>query len=304
MKKDSSKPFSKRDVELFKTMLTNEYRFYRTIAKHSNFFLFLAFLHKRYFPRRSRGFPDIRLGPIKRFQDREDITEKSLHAVYRWKESREDEFLGHIDTLLRIYNLGKEWRATLIAYALKGILCPPVYNLHVDQERVPMFSQKNKDADKRFRRLGIRTILILNPDTSFKDIQDAWPEVKKLQERSWLKFKSANITTETKKQFRDLIKVNAAKKKISDKERIKELSFFEEQLFLRKHRGNEGAAKKAIAEYRKKQGIRKSVKIKNKRTDEEAIKKVFNLKDAREIEREIGRIRKIRERLLGNDSFY
>ena len=61
---------------------------------------------------------------------------------------------------------------------------------------------RNLDISSAKRLFGQKKVsLILNPDTSLKDIEDAWPEIKKEQEKLWPNYKKINLT---KKSYSNL----------------------------------------------------------------------------------------------------
>lgn len=101
------------------------------------------------------------------------------------KSLNKNELLGlerDINKFLNAFNLGREWFLTITDYIISLWLSPPIYNLDI--------RDKNK-----------RVMLILNPDTSVEDIEDAYWFIKERQKKLWPNFKRPNFSM---KSFRNI----------------------------------------------------------------------------------------------------
>ncbi|MCX6760446.1 MAG: hypothetical protein NTW46_03850 [Candidatus Nealsonbacteria bacterium] len=96
-------------------------------------------------------------------------------------------FCADIYDFLKKYSLSIEWSNSIIDLVVSAWFFPPLRNLDISSAR---------------RVIGQKKIfLILNHDTSLKDIEDAWPEVRNKQKELWSNSKKTNIT---KKSFINL----------------------------------------------------------------------------------------------------
>lgn len=112
------------------------------------------------------------------------------------KSGKFDEFQKDVFDFLSRHKLGFEWCATIIDLIVSGWLCPPQDNLYLNKQRDHSSME--------------RVSIILNPDTSLKDIRNVWKKVKILQKELWPNFKKEYFTKKSLKTLfiakQDIIK--------------------------------------------------------------------------------------------------
>lgn len=264
----------------FRSVTRNLYLFGALLHKEKGFLRDLRALQKRI---RSAGqftIPELQRYFWIEFTGKEEVGLKVRKFLSRHLENdRFNEVWDEIKKILLKYDLGQEWEDTLWIYIVSNKVFPPLYNFHLF-EHLP--------GGRRYgdSRVGI----ILNPDTSIRDLMEAWPKINKLQRSYWVGFKKKNLTKSSFKFLLDDIAILQKKSNISDKERYSELSWYETAL------AKQGKFKE-ILKYQK-TSDRSGGKIKNKRTDSEAIALLLGPKTPhKKLKQNIGKYRKRRERL-------
>lgn len=177
-----------KDKELYaehqiKTLLKNGLIFQRLLWNtKTEFVKSLADLIKKW-PSPYRKSP---LGYAWNEKSYQTVRRKSALATnYRDKyfssldDKKLSEFMLDIEQFVRKYNLGQEWHLPFIDYIICYWLYPPQRNFYLSEHR---------DKDRQ------RVVLTLNPDTSLKDIEAAWPIIKEQQTALWPAFKKQNLT--------------------------------------------------------------------------------------------------------------
>jgi hypothetical protein len=253
----------------YKTAIKNEYFFHKVALRKPRAFLSVAQISKKYSPTK----PDIgvrKFSSLKRFLMRGEVLSVGQQILHSLPYSERVDFLKEINGIREALSWGREWEETLIAYTMTGILCPPIFNLYIEKKEVRMPPSEGWGK--------LRVSLILNPDTSLDDIENAWPEIEEAKRSLWPNFKSFNLSKNSSKHLNEQIEMIREKLiPISDKEKYGALSEWEESMLKR------GEPIKAVLQYRakrKSQGLSsgKSVRVKNKRTNIGIVKKTQNIK--------------------------
>ena len=193
------------------------------------------------------------------------------------KETR-TKIVAFINKFLSETELGQEWFSPMLTYITAGIICPPYYNFHIQQE------------DKR-------VTLTLNPDTSIDDLRNEWPMIDKAIHEAWPDFKKTNLSSKFNEEIREYLKAIKAKKNTSDDFKYKDLSEFE--TILAKRSDN---PKKAVSDYRGKrlvtEGVaRKPVRIHSRKTDQDVVKELYGLKNKKLQTKKVNALRQRKRRL-------
>lgn len=174
-----------------KNLVKNGYLFKsRLFSKKTDFIIGLTELLKRW----PSAYRKNELGWCWKYKNYKDVNKKRFIAtsqrikfIKSLKEKNKfEKFCDDIYDFLKKYGLGLEWSDTIIDVIVSAWFFPPFRNFDILCR-----GAKNK------KRVG----LILNPDTSLEDIENAWPEIKTMQKESWPDFKKINIT---KKSFTNL----------------------------------------------------------------------------------------------------
>lgn len=176
----------KNGYNLGENSLKNDYLFLLKIYTDKNFNCDLRKLIKKW-PSSYRKKP---LGYHRRYRDLKKINEKNATARKQRiefvgeleKKDKMSDFYHDISLFMEKYDFGGEWFLTIADFIISDWFYPPAQNLNIKE-------------DKK------RVVLTLNPDTSFDDIKDVWPVVKKIQNKLWPDFEKINFT---KKKHRNL----------------------------------------------------------------------------------------------------
>lgn len=279
----------KNMAQLFKTAIKNEHLFYRMILKKQHtFFTQLLKISAKYSPLK----PDLGIqefNSISRFTKRDKIISIGWKCAYLLPHEKRLDFMKEISAILKTHSLGKEWQETLVTYTMIGSLCPPIYNLYIEKEEVRM-----PPSDEWGK---LRVSLVLNPDTSIADINNAWPQIKKTQKSLWNGFKGFNLT---KNSVRDLNeqrnRIMTELAPISDDERHAGLNTQLEEILAKKYRSNPAVARQEIQKQRRREGKKlMKVDIKEKLTDKEIVKKMHGLK-GKAVRKAVANLRQRRHR--------
>ena len=282
-----------REQRRWKMMLKNIHLFLRTATSISYFVPSLKELYLTYSPLKNEFGFTLELADHS-LQHPEGIIKQCEELVRYMPAAQQAELLKQIDGLLKMCDLGEEWKGTMIAIVVSGILCPPVFNLYLGKESIEAGSNLFLDLVSR-----PRVFLALNPDTSIDDIKNSWPEVEQLQRSLRPKFKGFNITKNSTKELVEQIRF-LSQKNVSEKEQYAELSSYEEQLWKqeKRHGKSDDDIRKILNKRPTEDGsVRKSVKIKKQKTDREVVKMLHPRKSKKERDRIVNQIRKRRERL-------
>ena len=193
------------------------------------------------------------------------------------KETR-NKIVAFINRFLSEAELGQEWFSPMLTYITAGIICPPYYNFHIQQE------------DKRIT-------LTLNPDTSIDDLRNEWPMIDKAIHEAWPDFKKINLSSKFNEEIQEYLKAIKAKKNISDDFKYKDLSEFETILAKKSD-----DPRKAVSDYRGKrlvaEGVpRKSVRIHSRKTDRDVVKELYGMKNRKLQTKKINALRQRKRRL-------
>ncbi len=175
-----------------KNLIKNWYIFLKLLRSNQWFLLDLRSLLLKWNPEyRAKKS----LGHFARYQKYADLKKKNAEA-YKIRmlfieklseEKRVVEFMGDIENFLQRFDLGKEWVNSIADFIICGWFHPPTFNLYISEDD----QSKNKQ----------RVVLTLNPDTSLKDVKEAWRTIKAAQKKLHPLFKKTNLT---KKSFTNL----------------------------------------------------------------------------------------------------
>lgn len=116
---------------------------------------------------------------------------KGLSIINTFDENKKSKFLHSISNFITEFNLGKEWRNTLITLITTGEFYPPNKNFYVGASI----------ADEK------RVVITLNPDTSLEDLVAEWNVIKKLQKFLWPDFKKTNLTNKSMTIFKNVFNI-------------------------------------------------------------------------------------------------
>ncbi len=298
---------TKEEIRQFKTVIKNEHLFLRlALKKGSGFFPSLLRISKTYSPADlDFGKAYEELNSVRRFSIRDKVIACGKEIAALLDDVKQAELMKAIDSVIEEHCLGKEWKETFLALTMTGILCPPIFNLYINTENdiinitpSDIYRQADTGAPPKKRWGQLRMSLVLNPDTSKDDINDAWVYIRKAQRAAWLKWKGFNLTANSAKQLEAQLALMQAKHApIPVDEKLENMSFYESQ---RIKRGG-GMTTKEILKYRKDGGgaeVRKSTKIKQERTDVEAIREIFKPKNKKETQKLVNRLRQEKHRIL------
>lgn len=175
-----------------KNLVKNDYLFKsRLFNKKTDFVVGLTELLERW----PSPYRKNELGWFWQYKDYKDVNKKRSIAVSQRikflkslkEKGKFEKFCDDIYDFLKKYSLSLEWSDPIIDLVVSAWFFPPFRNLDISSAR---------------RVIGQKKIfLILNPDTSLKDVENAWPEIKNKQKELWPNFKKTNIT---KKSFKNL----------------------------------------------------------------------------------------------------
>jgi hypothetical protein len=255
---------------------------------------------------------------VKRLNERHDNLRNGYKTLLSLEQKKCSEFLKVISAILMAYDFGDEWRETLIAFVLTGSFCPPILNLYIDKlpvepiemqpdkartDRIlldPAMPEKIKKltAKPRMMRYKSRMILHLNPDTSIEDIENAWPTIKQSRGELRPRFKAINLTKNSFWTLSEQIRLRAEKQFITDKEKYSAFSYYEKQLLKQGHPMREVLGYRSGIKQGGGKSLRKSIKIKQKRTDADFIKQTRPGIKKNDIRKAVNRLRQQRSRML------
>jgi len=185
---------------------------------------------------------------------------------------KKDEFLTEIRKFSNFFNLGEEWILPLATLVLRGILCPPLFNLKIT-------SGVSDEKGWVYLELG--------PNTSLSDIELAWPEIKARQSALWPNFKKTNFTKKSFEHLREYLKIND-RSNLSEEEKNPNLNNYELLVF-------KAGQYNLLKTLRKESGEKtKSLKPKTKKTYREIAKEINPTKNNG---REANRLAQLKRRL-------
>lgn len=124
-----------------------------------------------------------------RKRNREAYTHR-IRFIRSLTDGQTEEFHSDILDLLHRSDLGEEWVNTTADYIVSSWVCPPSFNLFIDEGR---------GEDVR------RVTLVLNPDTSLRDIEAAWPTITGLQRELHPRYRKKHLTEKSFENLRILI---------------------------------------------------------------------------------------------------
>ena len=190
------------------------------------------------------------------FINRENIHNKNSVILNSWPLADKKSFLDSIPYFLRKNDLDGGWENSIITFLLQGIICPPVFNLRLE------INQDRLDRGK--------IVMLLNPNTSPKDIKTAWDEIERMQKQSWpSKYRRKNNVTQNK--ISDIIKywqIELGKYRLTEKEKFSGLDGFQ-RLLAKQGKYEE------VVKLRRQSGLKSpQLKIRTKKTDAELAKRV------------------------------
>ncbi len=262
-----------RETRLLKNFITNQLVFFELFHK-DDFHRRLVRLSVRYFPTDSpqEKFSGIGANTFWCFSNRSKLRKISREFVDLLEPEPQINFYMTVHKLLKDYRLTSQWLSAIVDFATIGFVLPPVFNLGMSQEVIlPTDDELRKGKSGWVRRA--RATLILNPDTTLGDIQDAWPEIRQHQKASWPGYKGYKLSPKTIIRDAEVREVEKAKKEISDEVKYASLSDYEKAR-AKKFEGNSAAARRAVAQYRRLSGKKPGrIKIKRKLTDMDIVKR-------------------------------
>lgn len=224
-----------RETRMFKNFVKNEHLFYRQCLTRPEFLQELFSTSETYFYNFLReNFLKFNSSNILfRFYKRDEMIDLGKKTFLSCLDGeKKGKLTNHIEKTLRLYNLGKEWGETLITLISTGFLCPPVFNLFIDNEKGKLSEEiKNNDQVYKYLRYGTRTVITLNPGTSIEDVKDAWQEIQKEKKLSWPKYKDFNLRKDSNKKLKKSLEMLIAKNNVpEDKKYSSKLSNYQKLL--------------------------------------------------------------------------
>jgi hypothetical protein len=271
---DMRKDTKDRKKRLQKNFIKNEFLFATHINNNEDFLNRILDVSFYFFPEGAQNrFSGKNSLPGQYFGKRNEIRKLDEEIVNTLSTERKMNFYLSLHKILSDFHLGKEWLSTLICFAVSGIILPPVFNLAMSQEIVMPTADdlQQKSKSKKWAHKA-RVMLILNPDTTLTDVQDAWNEIRTFQKVSWPGFKGFVFDSKAIIRYSEVQKAAAAKADVPDDEKYEKLSEYE-ILLAKQHKNDSTAGRKAILQYRSKTGKKsKKLKIKKKMTDLELAK--------------------------------
>ncbi|MBI2057939.1 MAG: hypothetical protein HYT63_03070 [Candidatus Yanofskybacteria bacterium] len=212
------------------------------------------------------------------FSNRVEIYHRALKVIDGWSQRYRDAlFFDYIDKFLLKHNLGKEWDLAITTYLITGFICPPIFNLQIEE------------AEDEFKKK--RVVLLLNPDTTIEDIKNQWDVISKRQKELWPDFKKASLR---KTSFRNLLKYAQAEAKrynLTDEERWPGFDDYERMMIKR-------GRYKEVVKLRREGKIKvKPLKTKNKKTNAELAREITQIRDKKGLKREANKLSQLKRRI-------
>jgi hypothetical protein len=141
---------------------------------------------------------------------------KGLATFERLSEDVRLDLSKSVSHFIAEFDLGKEWRDTLLILVTTGKFYPPHRNFHIGGSSA---------VDKK------RVVITLNPDTSLEDLAADWDIIKRLQKFLWPNFKKTNITRQSIKNFDVSFKTEIMRIEEANKENRAKISSYDEKFY-------------------------------------------------------------------------
>lgn len=202
---------------------------------------------------------------------RQTVLNRTKNLYIKGLADKKDEFTSDIKKFCRSVSLSNDWFLSVAALVLRGVLCPPIYNLRIFYE-----------YDDKETELSLR----LNPSTTIQDIEAAWPEIQAKQKVLYPSFKKINFTKKSYKHLQDLINV-VGRFNLTEEERNPGSTYYERELLKRGMYGERNI------EVKQSGGKIKHPKVKSKKTYRE-IARITNPRKS--IKKEANRLIQLRKR--------
>ena len=268
---------SRKRSNQFKVFLKNEYIFLRLLATNYRFSNELGKIFTVFNP--SKGLTDLKLSePVHLcFIKENEIRSEAIKKLSRWSAEKASLFESKINILLNRYGWGQEWFTTLVLLVLTQKLCPPRFNLHIDNGFNRLYSK--------------RVILILNPDTSIEDLKDNWTEIQTLQEVLWPDFKKTNLN---KKRFSNLLthlETEHSRHNLGDEEKYPGLGYYERTM------AKAGKYAEMVKQRKLSKEKVKPLKIKNKKTYKEIVRELTLIRNKETLKKEANKLSQLKRRI-------
>lgn len=231
MRKNSSESKSQHSLRVREK---NRLLFYRKLRSDKMFFARLQILLEDYGGVKDDVLLWSFINPIEiykpdSFRNQAILIGKAVKTISKWEHHKKNlRFFDDVESFLKKFNLGFEWKIPLIALILEHRICLPFHNFSI-----------GTNNDKR-------VVLTLNPDTSLDDLKYEFDYIKKRQKELQPNFKPINLTKDAFKRFYEVEFYDLAKIMEADIANRKQLTGYEERLY------NEGVRQHSVKEAVKK----------------------------------------------------
>lgn len=140
---------------------------------------------------------------------------RGLVVVNAFDVNRKSEFFKSISDFLTEFDLGSEWKNTLITLVTTGEFYPPNKNFYIGRV---IYDKK-------------RVMITLNPDTSLEDLAYSWNLIKGFQKYLWPDFKKTNFTKKSIAIFQRIVHMEVSRVVRADTENREKISFYDERFY-------------------------------------------------------------------------